>query len=141
MAHLKTVIGGGIATLVALWASIGVAMQILLLLMALDLASGIVAAWLGKRLDSNTGWRGVGRKVLTLGVVTMAAVIEPVARVPLAEWVAGFYAVIEAISVLENTAVAGVPIPRVLREALRQWQELIPEPHRERPPESSRPDP
>ncbi len=134
LAHLKTIVGVTGGTLVALWASVGLAMQVLLMLMALDIASGIIAAWMGKRLDSDTGWRGVGRKALTLGVVTMAAVIEPAVDLPLAQWVAGFYAAVEALSVAENAAVAGVPVPEFLRDALTQWRRLTEGQHAVRRP-------
>lgn len=127
--HAAGVITGGIA---ALWLSLGVSVQILVLLIALDLVTGIIAAWAGRRLDSATGWRGVSRKCLTLGVVAAAAVVDPVIDLPLAEFVAGFYATIEGLSILENAALAGVPVPAFLRDALVQWQRLA---------EGRRPDP
>lgn len=125
LAHLKTGLGVAMGAIAALWLSLGLSVQILVLLIALDLVTGMFVAWAGKRLDSATGWRGVSKKALTLGVVAAAAVVDPVIDLPLAEFVAGFYAAIEALSVLENAAVAGVPVPAFLRDALVQWQRLI----------------
>ncbi len=124
MHHIKHVAGAALGAASALWLSLGVSVQILILLIVLDLATGMAAAWAGKRLDSDTGWRGVSRKALTLGVVAAAAVVDPVIDLPLAEFVAGFYAAVEALSIIENAAVAGVPVPAFLRDALVQWQRL-----------------
>lgn len=125
MHHIKHVAGAALGAASALWLSLGVSVQILVLLIALDLVTGMVAAWAGKQLDSSTGWRGVSKKALTLAVVAMAAVVEPAVGLPLAEFVAGFYAAVEALSIAENAAVAGVPVPSFLREALVQWQRLV----------------
>lgn len=132
LAHLKTGLGVAMGAIAALWLSLGVSVQILVLLIALDLVTGMFAAWAGKRLDSATGWRGVSKKALTLGVVAAAAVVDPVIDLPLAEFVAGFYAAVEALSIIENAAVAGVPVPSVLRDALTQWQRLVESRDRER---------
>ncbi len=123
LVFLKGAAGTVAGAVAALWLSVGAAVQVLLLLMAIDLVSGLVAAWAGRRLESRTGWRGLSRKMLTLGMVAMAAVVEPVVKLPLAQFVGGFYAAIEALSIAENAAVAGVPVPSVLRDALVRWQE------------------
>ena len=109
-------VGTGVA---AVWGSIGVLVQVLLILMAIDFATGLIAAWMARELDSWVGWRGLGRKMLTLGVVACAAIVEPVVGgIPVAQAVAGFYAMTEVLSVIENAARSGVPIPKILRDAL-----------------------
>jgi toxin secretion/phage lysis holin len=82
-------------------------------------AAGIAAAFTAGALNSSIGWRGIGKKVLTILIVVMAKVAEPlVNNIPLANAVAGFYAAIEALSIMENALQAGVPAPAFLREAL-----------------------
>ena len=115
--------GGMTGALFGLWVGLDVAVRVLVLLMALDIVTGLAAAFAARAIDSRTGWRGISRKVVTLGIVGAAAVIDPHVSVPLTQIVAGFYAASELTSLAENAALAGVPIPRVLREALRQWQE------------------
>lgn len=124
LVHLKYAAGALTGGIAALWLSLGVSVQILVLLIAIDIVSGLIAAWSGRRLDSDVGWRGVSRKAITLGVVAAAAVVDPVIDLPLAQFVSGFYAAIEALSIVENAAVAGVPVPAFLRDALVQWQRL-----------------
>lgn len=125
--------GAATGALFGLWMGLDVAVRVLVLLMGLDIATGLAAAFASKTLDSRAGWRGMSRKVVTLGVVGAAAVIDPHVSVPLTQIVAGFYAASELTSLAENAALAGVPIPRALREALRQWQE--------RPDPDPKPDP
>lgn len=119
----RTLFGAVTGALFGLWMGLDVAVRVLVLLMGLDIATGLAAAFASKTLDSRVGWRGMSRKVVTLGVVAAVAVIDPHVAVPLTQVVAGFYAASELTSLAENAALAGVPIPRALREALRQWQE------------------
>jgi toxin secretion/phage lysis holin len=128
-------VGIGLAGLVSAvatgWASLVGVVQVLLLLMALDIATGMAAAFVQRRLNSAVGWRGVSRKAVTLGVVTAAVVVEPVlGGAPVASVVAGFYAAVEALSILENAGRADVPVPGVLREALTRLQAQAEEPAR-----------
>ena len=55
---------------------------------------------------------------MVLVLVGAAAWLEPAIGVPLASAVAGFYVVHELMSILENAAIAGLPVPDVLRDAL-----------------------
>lgn len=103
----------------AFWASLGLALQALVLLMTLDLASGLLAALYEGKLDSRVGRRGLTRKLMVLVVIGTFAVLQPsFGGVPLAQWGAGFYAVIEALSVLENAIRCGVPVPSFVRDHL-----------------------
>jgi len=93
--------------------------QVLCILMALDILTGLMSATVAKTLDSGVGFRGVCRKVIVLAIVAAAAAVSPmVGGLPLAEVVAGFYCATEALSLLENAANSGVPVPSVLRDAL-----------------------
>lgn len=115
------VVGGFICVA---WASLSLAVQILLILMALDILTGMTAAGIEKRLDSSVGWKGVCRKAITLAIVWAATVAEPMlGGLPAGQAVAGFYVAVEALSIVENAVVAGVPVPNVLHEALTKLRE------------------
>ena len=91
----------------------------LIILMLLDVAMGLVLAFGDRRLNSATSWRGMTKKVGILLVVCLAAVIEPYANgFPLVDMSAGFYAVTEGISVLENAGRLGIPMFGPLKDAL-----------------------
>jgi toxin secretion/phage lysis holin len=129
--HAKLAVAAAVATLVALWASLPLTVSCLLALMAVDLATGVVAGWMGQALSSDIGRKGLGKKVLILlGIAAVATLQMPFGdSVPAAAAVAGFYCSTEAISIAENLGRAGVPIPAPLRAALaalnRQHQQGV----------------
>lgn len=127
--RVEWAVGLATATAAAIWASAGLVLQALLLLMALDVASGLVAAWGEKALDSDVGWRKLKKKFLMLAVVAAAAIVQPIVssstqvNLPLTELTAGFLCANEALSIVENAARAGVPVPAILREALAKLRQ------------------
>lgn len=99
----------------------------LLILMVLDVLVGIVVAIGTRTLSSSVSWSGMSKKAIMLLIVGAAAVIEPYAQgLPLAKLVALFYLVTEGLSILENAALAGVPLPGVLTETLAKLKEPKP---------------
>lgn len=123
--RLQWILGLVTAAIAAAWADLGMALQILLVLMVLDTGTGIVAAFVARVVDSSVGWRGIGKKVIVLGVVAATVAVEPMlAGAPVAVVVTGFYCAIEAISILENAAAAGVKVPGVLMAALVKLREI-----------------
>ena len=95
--------------------------------MLLDIATGILAAATIKAVDSQITFRGVTKKAIMLMIVVTAALLGTNAdsvgltvTIPLGEAVAVYYIINEALSVIENAARAGVPIPPILRDALKE---------------------
>jgi toxin secretion/phage lysis holin len=96
----------------------------LLLLMIIDVICGLITSFISKTVSSAVSWRGMSKKVIMLLVVGLAAVLEPFAQgIPLAKLVSLFYIATEALSIMENAAIAGVPLPSVLTEALVKIKE------------------
>ena len=95
----------------------------LVVLMSLDYISGIMCAIVDKRLSSAIGFRGVCKKVLTLMLVGVANIVD-IHVVGTGSALRGavicFYMSNEALSLFENAAHIGLPIPDKLREALAQ---------------------
>jgi len=100
-------------------------MRVLLALAVLDYASGVASAFVRNELDSRVGSTGILRKVGMFLVVAACHLVDqlalhisgmeaPILRSVVASW----YAVNEAISVLENWAQVGVPMPERVRRAL-----------------------
>lgn len=93
--------------------------SVLLVLMGLDVLAGIAVAFGTKTLSSPLSWRGMSRKALTLILVATAIILEPFAGdLPLGKMVALFYSATEALSIIENAAILGVPLPAPLLDAL-----------------------
>ena len=117
-------LGGIVATLFGGWSD---GLLVLVILMGMDYVSGLVVAGVfhaspkspGGGLESRAGLKGLIRKVATLAVVALAHLIDrlmAVAYVMDAAIIA--FCVNEAISILENAGLMGVPIPAVLRKAI-----------------------
>ncbi len=103
-------VGAGIA---AIWASLGLSVQVLLGLMVADYMLGVVIALLDNQYSGNIAFRGVARKAATLLVVGCASAVQPLlADLPAGPVVAGFYCGSELISVLGNAQKLGVPVPQ-----------------------------
>lgn len=121
---IKVITGG----LIGLWGSLHPLVHTLLVLMALDVLSGLVAAYVTRSVSSDASWRGMAKKTLILMIVAGSEIMDAAWRldVPIAAMVAGFYCVHEAISLMENAVRAGVPLPRALVQALRKLEEQMP---------------
>ena len=89
----------------------------------IDYITGIMVAILEKRLSSEVGFRGIFKKVLIFSLVTVAHIIDSKLiqnGSAIRTAVIFFYLSNEGISILENTAKIGLPIPKNLRGALEQ---------------------
>ena len=95
----------------------------LIVLMSLDYISGIMCAVIDKKLSSAIGFRGICKKVLILMLVGVANIVDlhvVGTGSALRGAVICFYMSNEALSLFENAAHIGLPIPDKLREALAQ---------------------
>ena len=95
----------------------------LIVLMVLDYLSGVMCAIEDKKLSSAIGFKGICKKVLILMLVGVANIID-VHVVGTGAVLRGavicFYLSNEGLSLLENAAYLGLPIPDKLREILAQ---------------------
>lgn len=97
--------------------------EALVVLMALDYATGIMAAYINPQLalNSQRGFRGICKKLFILLVVATAHFIDrAIGETVIQLVVTWFYISNEGLSVLENAAKAGIPIPDKLHQKLEQ---------------------
>ena len=114
-------IGGFIVSLLGGWDKLIMA---LLLLMVLDYATGLIKAFYNKELSSHIGFKGLAKKVLILVIVAVSVVAEDMLGIPaVREMVIMFFAVNEALSILENAGAMGLPLPEKLKQALLQLRD------------------
>ena len=111
------------AAAVAFWGGLIPLVQLLAILMLLDIASGLLAAYYKRELCSEVSFRGMVKKGMVLLLVTGSGAIEcyagpSIGGVPLQALVAGFFCMHEGLSIIENAGRAGLPIPDTLRDAL-----------------------
>ena len=95
-------------------------LEALLCAMVLDYLSGLLAAYINPhmKLDSRRGFRGIGKKIMILSLAHFAdyATGQTVVQT-IAVW---FFLGNEGLSILENAANAGVPVPEKLKKTLEQ---------------------
>ena len=98
----------------------------LIVLMSLDYISGVMCAIVDRKLSSAIGFRGICKKVLILMLVGVANILDVNvvgSGAVLRGAVICFYLSNEGLSLLENAAYLGLPIPDKLREILAQLHE------------------
>lgn len=117
-------IGAGIASAFGGWSA---ALTTLVIFMAIDYVSGLVLAGVFHRssksesgaLESKAGWKGLCRKGLTLLIVVVASRLDIMLGVSFVkDAVCIAYICNEAISILENAGLMGVPIPKTIKNGI-----------------------
>lgn len=92
---------------------------LLFILIISDIIIGLVAAFITETVSSSTSQKGMAKKIINLLLIGVAASIEPWAQgMPLSNMAATGFAFTELISITENAARAGVPIPGWLKDVL-----------------------
>ncbi|MEK4732781.1 phage holin family protein [Paenibacillus sp. FSL L8-0641] len=101
-------------------------LQVLLIAMLLDYASGVIAAFKNKKMDSDVMFWGGIRKVTVLMVVGLSAQMDDWLQpgAPLFRTAAiYFYAGREGLSLAENLGAMGILLPFKLKSFLKQLNE------------------
>ena len=95
----------------------------LIIFMAVDYLTGVAVGISEKKLSSETGFKGLLRKILILALVGIANCIDvyilkqgSIIRAA----VIFFYLSNEGISIVENAGALGLPIPKKLKDVLEQ---------------------
>lgn len=103
------------------------AMTSLVIFMSIDYLTGIIVAGLFKRskktadggLESLAGWKGLARKFSTLLLVLLAVRLDlALDTTYIADAVVYAFMVNEALSIIENIGLMGVPLPKVITDAI-----------------------
>lgn len=101
-------------------------MYALIAFMALDYLTGVLVAATQKELSSKVGFKGIAKKVIILALVAVGHILDThvlgggaVCR----SAVSGFYIANEGISILENAAELGLPLPKKLIDVLKQLRD------------------
>ena len=95
----------------------------LVLFVAVDYITGVMAGIVEKKISSEVGFKGIFRKVVIFILVSIAHIID--SKIlgngsAIRTAVIFFYISNEGISILENAARIGLPIPEKLMEVLHQ---------------------
>lgn len=122
------VVGGFIASLFGGWDA---ALITLVIFMGIDYVTGLIVAGVfhnsGKTesgaLESRAGWKGLCRKGVTLLIVLVAARLDiTLDSTFIRDAVVIAFIANETISIIENAGLMGIPIPRVIINAIEVLQ-------------------
>ena len=106
-----------------LFGSWDLALQVLIVFMVLDYVTGVLYAFISNQLNSEVGFKGLVKKLMILVVLIIGVMLDRILGT--GNWVfrtlvCYFYIANEGISLLENVANIGIPIPNKIRNALEQ---------------------
>ena len=124
--YIKVIVmalGTGITWLLGSWDK---ALVVLIVFMVLDYGTGLLRAWINKEVSSDVGLMGIARKGLIFVVLIVAVMLDRLLNT--GTWVfrtlvCYFYIANEGISLLENCAGLGLPIPEKIKDALVQLKD------------------
>lgn len=125
--YLCAVLGVMGARIAAVFGGWSAALTTLIIFMAIDYISGLILAGVFHRssktesgaLESKAGWKGLCRKGLTLLIVVVASRLDVMLGTTFVkDAVCIAYICNEALSILENAGLMGVPIPKAIKNAI-----------------------
>lgn len=135
---IKLALTAALAALGAYLGQLAVPIIVLLAVMLVDYATGMAKAWTTKTLSSRTGIRGILKKVGYLVIVLVAAVIDWLLLDALVDLgvtvkldflfsllVTVWLIINELISILENVAAIGAPVPDFLVKLSKRLQQAV----------------
>lgn len=124
-----SVVLGALAGLLGGW---NVLLTVLAWFMCIDYLTGLICAWRGKSpksegggVSSKVGFDGLARKGIIILMVLVATLLDRAIGTDNAIFqtaTAGYYIANEGISILENSAIMGVPYPKIILNALETLQ-------------------
>ena len=120
---IAAVLGTGFTYIFGAWDT---AITVLIMFMVLDYITGFLGGVVNKTLSSSIGFKGLLKKLTILIVLVVAVSLDRLLNA--GSWVfrtlvCYFYIANEAISLLENAAKIGLPIPQKLIKVLSQLKE------------------
>ena len=98
--------------------------KVLFGLMFLDYLTGLIVGYKMQNLNSKRAFKGLRKKLLILVILCGASLMHKlVPDLAFRTLVGMFYCATELLSIVENVAKVGVPIPNKLKKALEQLRE------------------
>ena len=133
---IKGVLTAAMATLMAYLGHLAIPIIVLAVVMLLDYSTGIAKAWVAGNLSSKIGVIGIWKKAGYLVIVAVGMVVDWVIQAGLTELHIDYnleflFAMIviiwlilnELISILENVAAVGAPVPKWLTKIITKLKD------------------
>lgn len=123
MKNIIQIAGGTVGGFLAYWlGGLDAILICLIAMLVIDYITGVLSAVHSSTVNSEIGWKGIVKKVVTLLIVALAFIIETATDglFAIREIVIMFFIANEAISIIENAGKIGIPIPEKLKNILTQ---------------------
>jgi len=122
-AYLAMIYTSWLSIIVLLFGGFDNLFRALLISMLLDYTTGLIKGYTKKNVNSRRAYKGIRKKLLILIIVVAGTTMDTIVQgLGIRNVVLIFYTSIELLSVLENAAAFGLPIPKKLKAALEQLQ-------------------
>lgn len=97
----------------------------LIVFIVIDYITGVICAVCSKKLSSEIGFRGILKKIFILLMVGVANILDGVTGLGgvIRSAVIFFYLANEGISIIENAANIGLPVPDKIKDILEQLKD------------------
>lgn len=94
----------------------------LIIFIIIDYVTGVISAICNKKLSSSVGFHGILKKIFILLLVAVGNILDGVLGLGgvIRSAVIFFYIANEGISIIENAANIGLPVPEKIRDILEQ---------------------
>ena len=128
---VMAILAAALGALCSYASALVVPLAVLVAVMLADYASGMAKAWSAGKLCSKTGLRGILKKLGYLVLVGVAGVVDWLVGVEvsfqflMAAMVIVWLIINELISILENVAALGGPVPGFLRKLLTRLKATV----------------
>ncbi len=101
---------------------------VLLAFVVFDYVTGVICAIHDKKLSSEVGFKGIGKKIIIFIIVSLAHLLDTyilknAGGDTLCVATCFFYIANEGISILENASKLGLPVPTKIKNVLEQIKE------------------
>lgn len=118
--YIKSIVVGFSGALSTLYGGGSLLLKSLLLFVAVDYITGLLASAVKGQLSSRVGRQGIAKKVMMFAMVATAHLIDTLigGGYLLRDATITFYLCNEAVSILENSGQVGLPIPEKLQRAI-----------------------
>lgn len=98
-----------------------------LIIMGVDIITGIVKAWVNKNFEASIMRTGLGKKAGETAILIAVELLSYALNLPdMVMNCVSFYVIfMEAMSIIENVNQLGIPIPKFVRDAINNANETL----------------
>lgn len=119
---LKSIVAVGGSLVTYLFGGWSTLIQILLAFVVIDYVTGVLAAAIRGKLNSNIGLKGIAKKVFIFVIVACGHLADNAmgTQDTVRDAAIYFYIANELLSILENAGEIGLPVPDILKNAIER---------------------